>query len=241
MTQQASQTTRLKESLAEVLPWAPGHQRKGLTTFVSALSEEQTGTQAELARGLGNQAAAGKRRSRLLHNERGAPHRLADAVLAQALRQGPPTGKGRLALEWTSAGSPPLLVVSLVTGGRAVPAYWRAYDAQGLRGRMRRYETAVIRRALTRVPQTIGGRRLSVTANSAERPLRRAVLWRRRSFGTQSEAGSQFVERILTAVTTLRQQRRDVLEYLTAACAAAIRKSPTPSLLPLTSPPLVAR
>ena len=79
------------------------------------------------------------------------------------------------------------------------------------------------------------------TNNSAERPLRRAVLWRRRSFGTQSEAGSQFVERILTAVTTLRQQRRDVLEYLTAACAAAICKSPAPSLLPLTSPPLVAR
>ena len=79
------------------------------------------------------------------------------------------------------------------------------------------------------------------TNNSAERPLRRAVLWRRRSFGTQSEAGSQFVERILTAVTTLRQQRRDVLDYLTTACAAAIGKTPAPSLLPLTSPPLLAR
>jgi hypothetical protein len=79
------------------------------------------------------------------------------------------------------------------------------------------------------------------TNNSAERPLRRAVLWRRRSFGTQSEAGSQFVERILTAVTTLRQQRRDVLDYLTAACTAAICKSPAPSLLPLTAPALVAR
>jgi transposase len=79
------------------------------------------------------------------------------------------------------------------------------------------------------------------TNNCAERPLRRAVLWRRRSFGTQSEAGSQFVERILTTVTTLRQQRRDVLDYLTAACTAAIRKDPAPSLLPLTSPPLTAR
>jgi transposase len=79
------------------------------------------------------------------------------------------------------------------------------------------------------------------TNNSAERPLRRAVLWRRRSFGTQSEAGSQFVERILTAVTTLRQQRRDVLDYLTAACAAAICHNPAPSLLPLTPPPLSAR
>jgi transposase len=79
------------------------------------------------------------------------------------------------------------------------------------------------------------------TNNAAERPLRRAVLWRRRSFGTQSEAGSQFVERILTAVTTLRQQRRDVLDYLTTACTAAICKTPAPSLLPLTSPPLLAR
>jgi transposase len=79
------------------------------------------------------------------------------------------------------------------------------------------------------------------TNNSAERPLRRAVLWRRRSFGTQSAAGSQFVERILTAVTTLRQQRRDVLDYLTAACAAAICQNPAPSLLPLTSPSLLAR
>ena len=79
------------------------------------------------------------------------------------------------------------------------------------------------------------------TNNCAERPLRRAVLWRRRSFGTQSAAGSQFVERILTAVTTLRQQQRDVLDYLTSACAAAIRREPAPSLLPLTSPPLTAR
>lgn len=61
------------------------------------------------------------------------------------------------------------------------------------------------------------------TNNNAERPLRRAVLWRRRSFGTQSENGSRFVERVLATVTTLRQQERDVLDYLTEACAAAIR------------------
>lgn len=70
------------------------------------------------------------------------------------------------------------------------------------------------------------------TNNSAERGLRRAVLWRRRSFGTHSEDGSRFVERILTAVTTLRQQHRDVLDYLTEACAAAMRGDTAPSLLP---------
>jgi hypothetical protein len=70
------------------------------------------------------------------------------------------------------------------------------------------------------------------TNNGAERPLRRAVVWRRRSFWTQSADGSRFVERILTVVTTLRQQHRDVLDYLTEACAAAIRGDSPPSLLP---------
>lgn len=70
------------------------------------------------------------------------------------------------------------------------------------------------------------------TNNDAERPLRRAVLWRRKSFGTQSEAGSRFVERVLTTVTTLRQQKRDVLGYLTQACDTAIRGDKPPSLLP---------
>ena len=70
------------------------------------------------------------------------------------------------------------------------------------------------------------------TNNDAERPLRRAVLWRRRSFGTQSASGSEFVARILTTVTTLRLQHRNVLDYLTAACAARIQGTAAPSLLP---------
>jgi len=68
------------------------------------------------------------------------------------------------------------------------------------------------------------------TNNAAERALRRAVLWRRRSFGTQSAEGSQFVARLLTVVTTLRQQERDVLDYLTAACAARTTGAAPPSL-----------
>ncbi len=165
MTPQDSWTTRLKDYIAKVLPGTHGHQLKGITTFVQAIIDKQTGNQAELARGLGTQEAAVKRLSRLLHNERLAPHRLADAVLAQALRQLPPTGKVRLAVDWTIAGSPHLLVVSLVTGGRAVPLYWRAYAATVLKGRMRRYETAVIRRAITRVQRAIGQRRVIVTAD----------------------------------------------------------------------------
>ena len=70
------------------------------------------------------------------------------------------------------------------------------------------------------------------TNNAAERALRRGVIWRRRSYGTQSANGSLFVERILTAVMTLRQQKRDVLDYLAEACKAATLGYPAPSLLP---------
>jgi transposase len=69
------------------------------------------------------------------------------------------------------------------------------------------------------------------TNNRAERCLWRAVLWRRRSFGTPSKAGSRFVGRVLTTVTTLRQPKRDVLDYLTDACIAALRGETPPSLL----------
>jgi len=79
----------------------------------------------------------------------------------------------------------------------------------------------------------VGG--VEPTNNDAERKLRRAVLWRRKSFGTQSEAGSRFVERILTVVTSLRQQGRDVMEYLTAACASMLGESRSICLLPNSS------
>lgn len=70
------------------------------------------------------------------------------------------------------------------------------------------------------------------TNNAAERALRQAVLWRKKSFGTRSRAGSEYVERILTVVATCRLQGRNVLEYLTSACVAALSERPAPSLLP---------
>jgi transposase len=70
------------------------------------------------------------------------------------------------------------------------------------------------------------------TNNAAERAIRPAVLWRRTSFGTHSQAGSHFVARMLTVVTTLRSQERNVLEYMTVACRAAREGQPSPSLLP---------
>jgi transposase len=70
------------------------------------------------------------------------------------------------------------------------------------------------------------------TNNTAERAIRPGVLWRKGSFGTQSDAGSRFVESMLTVVTTLKQQQRNVLEYLAEACEAALRGDAAPSLLP---------
>ena len=70
------------------------------------------------------------------------------------------------------------------------------------------------------------------TNNTAERSIRPGVLWRKGRCGTQSAEGSRFVESMMTVVTTLKQQQRNVLEFLTAACEAALRGEAAPSLLP---------
>ncbi len=147
-----SATTRLDDYIALYVAlgtWPSAQSASG--TLCGPSLRQQTGCQAQLARSFGNQEAAVKRLSRLLHNERLEPRHLADAVLLQALVQLPLHGPVRLAIDWTIEGHQHLLVVSLVVGRRAVPIYWRAYDATVLKGRMQRYELAVIRRALTRV------------------------------------------------------------------------------------------
>jgi transposase len=73
---------------------------------------------------------------------------------------------------------------------------------------------------------------LEPTNNSAERALRHPVVWRRSSHGTQSDLGSQFVERILTVVETCRQQQRPVFVFLRDALLAYCTGQAAPSLLP---------
>jgi transposase len=70
------------------------------------------------------------------------------------------------------------------------------------------------------------------TNNHAERLVRHGVLWRKSSFGTDSEAGSRFVERILTTVATLRLQKRNVLDYVEHACRSVLLGRRPASLLP---------
>ncbi len=69
------------------------------------------------------------------------------------------------------------------------------------------------------------------TNNTAERPLRPAVIYRKLSFGTQSEAGSRFIERMLTVSETCRLQKRSPYQWLCDAVEASIHGQPAPSLL----------
>lgn len=70
------------------------------------------------------------------------------------------------------------------------------------------------------------------TNNFGEQGIRPAVMWRRVSFGTNSAAGSRYVERMLTTITTLRQQRRGVYEYLCDVVQASFEGRQPQSLLP---------
>lgn len=160
-----SDLTRLRDYIKAAVPWAHGHQHTAITTFVAAIFARPTGCQAQLARTQGNQEAATKRLTRLLHNDRLAPKRLAEGIARQVLRQVPRTGPVRVALDWTSEGHQHLLVVSLVLGRRAVPFYWRAYDGRVLKGRMRRYERAVVKRACTLLFTVVSRRRVWLTAD----------------------------------------------------------------------------
>jgi transposase len=68
------------------------------------------------------------------------------------------------------------------------------------------------------------------TNNHAERALRPMVLWRKRSFGCQSERGQRFVERIMTVAATARKQGHDILDFLRKSREAACSGAAAPRL-----------
>ena len=68
------------------------------------------------------------------------------------------------------------------------------------------------------------------TNNRAERGLRGAVIYRKLSLGSQSEAGERTIERLLSASQTCRLQRRSLFAYLTNVLSASIRGDPIPAL-----------
>lgn len=69
------------------------------------------------------------------------------------------------------------------------------------------------------------------TNNHIERLLRAGVLWRKNAFGSHSEGGCRFTERLLTVVQTLRLQKRPVLEFLYQSLSAHRRDYQAPKLV----------
>ena len=74
-------------------------------------------------------------------------------------------------------------------------------------------------------------RKVEPTNNFAERIVRQGVLWRKSSFGTQSERGARYVERVLTVCTTCQLQGRSIIEYLRNVCHCHLNGLPVPSLI----------
>jgi transposase len=58
------------------------------------------------------------------------------------------------------------------------------------------------------------------------------VLWRKGCFGSRSEAGCRFVERLLSVRATCAQQGRKLFAFLTEAVEAAWAGKPAPLLVP---------
>ncbi len=71
------------------------------------------------------------------------------------------------------------------------------------------------------------------TNNAAEQGLRHGVIWRKLSYGTQSEVGERFVERVMTVTETLKRQAKNSLDYFTNCFREFIRGGH--------SPPVIAR
>jgi hypothetical protein len=60
--------------------------------------------------------------------------------------------------------------------------------------------------------------------------VRRFLIYRKLSLGSQSGQGERTIERLLTASITCRLQRRSLFAYLTDVLAAQIRGDPIPLL-----------
>jgi len=114
-----------------------------------------------------------------------------------------------------------------------------------IRGRMKRYcqqyltsEDAAVS---TRASQTLKNwdhlftfifhEGVEPTNNAAERALRHAVQWRKICFGSQSENGERFTERLLTITRTCRLQGRNPFHFLCELMEAAFNNGTRPSLV----------
>jgi transposase len=72
---------------------------------------------------------------------------------------------------------------------------------------------------------------IPATNNHAERQLRPLVISKKLSFGTQSERGSRFIERIFTVITSCQQQGRNALAFIIQSVQHYVLRIEAPSLL----------
>ena len=75
---------------------------------------------------------------------------------------------------------------------------------------------------------------VSPTNNAAERSLRRAVIFRKLSFGTESGSGSKTLAVVMSVLETCRRLGRHTLTWITKAVTHHQQNRPTPNLLPNT-------
>ena len=109
---------------------------------------------------------------------------------------------------------------------------WALQEADATAKGKRRGLARGLKKAWPAVFQFIGLEGIESTNNQAERALRPAVLWRKGSFDTRSDAGSRFVERILSVWATCRQQRRSLIDWVAEAVTAHAHQRAGPTLLP---------
>jgi transposase len=72
---------------------------------------------------------------------------------------------------------------------------------------------------------------VSPTNNAAERSLRRAVIFRKLSFGTESTSGSKTLAVVMSVLETCRRLGRDPLACITTAVTHQFQNQPAPTLL----------
>lgn len=69
------------------------------------------------------------------------------------------------------------------------------------------------------------------TNNHGERQIRKYVIYRKLSFGTQSKRGSRFIERIFSISATCKQQSKNTIEYIKQSIISFNSGLPPPVLL----------
>jgi transposase len=102
---------------------------------------------------------------------------------------------------------------------------WRAFYARFIKLIIRNYGrkdeagvfTARLIREINSLWVFLEKEGVSPTNNHAERMLRFAVCWRKRSFGTESEKGNRWVERILSLRQTCRLRAKRTFPVLVEA------------------------